>query len=235
VNCDSPVNKLGRLPGLGRRRVRIWALITLLLGGLFGVNKSAWAGNRWEYWSHCEAVVSVNDNLDFKVKPESRYNDDFSTHYYTHIDIGLDWKVKDWFILSPYYRHVNEKKEGDWKVEYRPHLNATFEWKLLGLSFGDRNRLEYCAKEDKGFFRYRNKLTVKLPKFTRLEIQPYVAEEPFYDFDENEMNKNRAYAGVDFKAVKNLKAGLHYIFESRKKSGKWTDANVLGTTLEYSF
>lgn len=211
-------------------------LVALLLVGLFSVNKPAWAGNNWEYWSHYEVVGSINDNLDFKVKPEVRYNDNFSNHYYTHFDVGLDWKVKDWFILSPYYRHVNEKKNNDWKVEYRPHLNAIFKWKLLkALSFSDRNRLEHCIKEDKDVFRYRNKLTVKLPKFTRFKVQPYVAEEFYYDFDANELNKNRVYAGIDFKIVKNLKAGLYYILGSCKKEGDWIDNNILGTALKYNF
>ena len=209
-------------------------LVVLLLVGLFSINNQALAGNDWEYWSHYEVGGSINDNLDFKVKAELRYNDDFSNHYYNHIDFGLDWKLKDWFILSPYYLQVNEKNTNDWKIEYRPHLNATFKWKILGLSFSDRNRLEYRIKEDKKKFRYRNKLTVKLPKFTQFEIQLYIAEEPFYDFDVNELNKNRVYAGVDFKVVKYLNAGIYYIFESRKKEA-WTNVNVLGTTLKYSF
>jgi len=210
-------------------------LVTLILVGLFSINKSAWAGNDWEYWSHYEVVSSICNNLDFKVKPELRYNNDFKNYYYIHLDIGLDWKVKDWFILSPYYQHVNEKKKGDWEVEYRPHLSATFKWKLFGLNFSDRNRLEYRIKEDKDFFRYRNKLMVELPKFTQFRIQSYVAEELFYDFAANELNKNRIYAGLNFKVVKNINAGIYYIFESRKKKAEWSDVNVLGSALKYSF
>lgn len=209
-------------------------IVALLLVSMFSINKSARAENDWEYWSHYEVASSINDNLGFKVKAEPRYKDHFSNHYRTHFEVDLDWKIKDWFILSPSYRHLNEKK-GDWKVEYRPQLNATLKWKLLGLGFSNRIRLEYRIKEDKKFFRYRNKLTIKLPKFTQLKIQPYIAEEPFYDFDANELNKNRVYAGVDFKVVKNLKASINYIFESRKKIGDWTNVNVLGTALKYSF
>lgn len=210
-------------------------VITLLLVGLFSMNQSARAGNGWEYWSHYEVAGSINDNLDFRIKPEFRYNGDSGNHYYTYFDVGLDWKIKDWFILGPYYRHVNEKKKEDWKVEYRPHLNATFKWELLGLSFSDRNRLEYRIKEDKSFFRYRNKLMANLPKFTQFKIQPYIAEEPFYDFDANEVNKNRLYAGFDFNIAKKLKAGVYYIFESRKEKDGWTNVNVLGVDLSCNF
>jgi len=210
-------------------------IVALLLAGLFTTNQVAQAGNDWEFWTHYELVNSVNDNLDFKVKPELRYNDDFSNHYYTHFDLGLDWKIKDWFILSPYYRHVEEKKSGVWTVEYRPHLSGTLKWEFLGLSFSDRNMLEFRIKEDDESFRYRNKLTLSLPEVTSFGIQPYVAEEPFYDFDVGQLNKNRLYAGCAFKMSKNLKAGLFYILESRKKSSNWTNVNVLGISLQYRF
>lgn len=210
-------------------------LATLLLVGLFSINKSALAGNDWEYWSSFEVTGAIDDQLDLKVKLEPRYNDDCSDHYFTSIEIGIDWKIVDWFILSPFYQHVDEKKNGDWQVEHRPHLDATFKWKLLGLSFSDRNRLEYRIKENDEFFRYRNKLTVKLPKFTQLQIQPSLAEEPFYDFDENKLNKNRIYAGLDIRIIEHLGAGVYYIFESRKKDDIWTNVNILRTTLKYSF
>ena len=210
-------------------------IAALLLAGLFSTNEAAQAENKWEFWSHYEVVSSINDDLDFKVKPEFRYNDGFSYHYYTHVDAGLDWKIKDWFILSPYYRHVEEKKSGDWKVEHRPHLSGTFKSKLFGLSLSDRNMLEYRIKEDNEFFRYRNKLTLSLPKVTKFDIRPYVAEEAFYDFDVSELNKNRLYAGCAFEISKKLKAGVCYILESRKKSSGWRDVNVLGVSLKYRF
>ncbi len=210
-------------------------LYLFLLGGLLCIDRPAWAGHNWEYWSHYEAGKSLNEVLDFKLKPELRFKEDFSTYYYSHVDIGLDWKVNDWFILSPYYRYINEEKKGGWTVEHRPHLNATFKWKTIGLNFSDRNRLEYRIKEDKEFFRYTNKLTVKTAKFTTFEIQPYIAEEPFYDFDINEFNKNRVYGGVDIKIIKDLKVGICYMFESNKKQDKWGNVNILKTELKCSF
>jgi len=210
-------------------------LMAILLIIVFIINEWVFAENDREYWSHYEIIGSVNNTLDFKLKPELRYNKNFDNHYYTHIEFGFDWKFKDWLVLSPYYRHVNENKNDDWKIEYRPHLNATIKWKFDKISFENRNRLEYRAKEDIEFFRYRNKLTAKMQKYTQFKIQPYLAEEPFYDFDAQELNKNRIYAGVNFKVLDNLKADILYILESRLKDGVWTNVNVLGTTLKYSF
>lgn len=41
--------------------------------------------------------------------------------------------------------------------------------------------------------------------------------------------------GFHFKVVKDFKAGIYYIFESRKKKADWTNVNVLRTALNYSF
>ncbi len=210
-------------------------LIIYILSGLFSIKRSAYAEGAWEYWSHFEVVGSINNKLDFKVKPELRYNTDFTNHYYTHFEIGLDWKIRDWFISSPYYRHINKKKVDNWKVESRSHLNATFKLKIFWFSFTSRNRLEYRIKKDDDLFRYRNMLTIKLPKFTPFKVQPYIAEEFFYDFCEYKLNKNRIYSGIDFKVFSNLRAGTYYILESLKKKGDWTNINVLGTTLKYNF
>lgn len=205
----------------------LFALMVLLPGSVSG---------DWQYWSHFEIVNSVDENLDFKVKPELRFDENLNNHYYTHFDIGFDWEVADWFIFAPYYRHINEKRNDVHQIEYRPHLNATFKWKKLPVvNISDRSRMEFRIKEDKISLRYRNKLNVKMPKFTRYEFQPYIADEFFYDFESNEINKNRLYAGTDFKTIKNLKIGLSYIMESAKREDSWNVDNIFQSSIKFGF
>jgi hypothetical protein len=215
--------------------MRIGAQVPLVAIGLLCYIQIAFAADDWEYWSQYELVTSIAKNLDFRVKPELRYNNDFNDLYYVHFEMGVDWKLNQWLVLGPYYRHVNEKKPGDWTLEFRPHLNATLTWSYLGIDLSDRNRLEYRGKEDTQSFRYRNKLTMKIPKYTRLGIQSYIAEEPFYDFGENKWNKNRLYVGLELPIVKTLKGGAFFIYESRLKNDEWTSASILGTSLSYRF
>ncbi|MDD5454407.1 MAG: DUF2490 domain-containing protein [Candidatus Ratteibacteria bacterium] len=209
--------------------------IIVLLVGLVILPKLTYAEMDTEYRMGYEVSGAINDNLSFKVKPEFRYNDDMSTHYYSHFDIGLDWKINKYFTLGPYYQYVDQSKDDVWAVEYRPHLDGTFSLKFFDWSISDRNKMEYRIKEDNEFFRYANKLTIKTPKFTEFEIQPYVADEMFYDFDVKEWNKNNAFAGVDFKIVENLTASIYYFTESNKKEDDWTEVSGLGTSLKYSF
>jgi hypothetical protein len=207
----------------------------LILFALIAFFPGSVSGN-WQYWSHYEIVNSIDENLDFKVKPELRFDENFSNHYYTHFDIGFDWEVVDWFIFSPYYRHVNEKYDEIHQVEYRPHLNITFKWKALSfINTSDRNRIEIRIKEEETSLRYRNQLTIKMSKFTRYEFQPYIADEFFYDFESKEINKNRLYAGTDFKTIKNIKIGLCYILESAKREDSWRGDNVFQSSIKFGF
>lgn len=77
----------------------VWAGLALI------IPPQAQADNDWECWNTYELSDSVNERLDIKAATELRYNNDMSEHYYTHMEIGLDWKVSDWFVLGPYYRH----------------------------------------------------------------------------------------------------------------------------------
>ncbi|MDD5070749.1 MAG: DUF2490 domain-containing protein [Candidatus Omnitrophica bacterium] len=210
-------------------------LTCLLLVGLLTVNYPVLADSNWQYWSGYTFSRAINDNLVFNLKPEARFFYEPCSLYYTQIDIGLDYKVSDWLTVSPYYCHIEEEKRGDLLSESRPHLNATFNFKLFGFKVSDRSRFECRITEAKDSFRYRNKLTFKFSKVSKFKIQPFISEEPFYDLAADKLNKNRIYAGIDFEMIKNFKAGIYYILEASKNSGNWTNSNVLGTTLIYSF
>lgn len=189
--------------------------------------------NDWQNWSSISVTTSMTETVTFIAKPEFRFDDDISRHYYTHMEFGVAWKVTSWLTLSPCYRHVNQKKSDGWQVEYRPHLNATLGWKLWKLSFKNRSRLEYRIRDSRDTFRYTNKFTLQFPEYRSL--RPYLAMEPFYDFDASEWNKNRIFAGLEFRVSSPVKAGLEYVLERTKQNGEWTSTHVIGTSLAFSF
>ncbi|MBN1296729.1 DUF2490 domain-containing protein [bacterium] len=189
----------------------------------------------WEHWTGFSISSTINQSFAFSFKPETRYINDCSKHSYSQMEAGLDWKITKWFTLSPCYRHVNERKFSTWTVEYRPHLNATFKWKIGQVSFSDRNRLEYRIRGNDENIRYSNKLTITFSAVSALAIYPYIAFEPFYDFNTSEWNKTRLFAGSDVSLTTQLKVGLYYVLEHRKKAGVWYHVHVLGTGFSYSF
>jgi hypothetical protein len=69
-----------------------------------------------------------------------------------------------------------------------------------------------------------------------MEIQPNVSDEILIGFGQtNQFNQNRFSTGLAMNLTKNLKAEIYYMLQSSKSSGKWVDANVLGTKLKLAF
>ena len=210
---------------------------TLLFAGIViaaltaGIGISA-AGD-WEYRGRLDMVGPVEKNLSLRVLTEVRSKNDLHTHNESHFDIGLDYRVLPWLAVGPYYRHVTEEKSGAWRVEHRPHLDASLRWRSLGLSFTNRNRLEYRMIEDNEAFRYRARLEFKTPAIMSGRGRPYFSGEMFYAFDVGEMNKTRLIAGLDVRVFGSISLGVNYVLDSVKRTTHWQDTNALTLVLKY--
>ncbi|MGD9014740.1 MAG: DUF2490 domain-containing protein [Candidatus Omnitrophota bacterium] len=192
----------------------------------------------FQYWNTESVSTKLNDDWKVKLEEEFRLGDDGGNLYYQHSDLGFTYSgLTDWLDLGFNYRQIFEKKSGEWKEEERPHLNATVNWKWLDYSFSNRVRFEYREREDsQDYWRYRNKFTIKLPlKITKFEIQPYIADEIFCDFNHDELNKNRLYSGFALKLLDNLKSDIFFLWQSSESNDEWSDIYTLGTKLQLSF
>jgi len=191
--------------------------------------------NNWEYWNKTEIRGFIKENLDFKVEPNLRYNQHFSNYYYTHLDFGINWKIKKWLILSPNYRHINTKKSDYWEINNRFYINATLKFQVFGVNLSERNQLAYQVSENEKYLIYKNKVKISPAIFPVTNVKPYIALEPFYNINHSEIYKNRFNIGLDFKIVNHFQTGLFYMIESRKLYGNWININILGTTMQYYF
>ncbi len=216
---------------------RFLSLVTaflILTGSAF-----AFDDGDYQYWNTESISWKLGKEWKAKLEEEFRFGDNASNFYYQHTDLGITYSgLAEWLSLGLNYRHVFEEKNSKWREENRPHLNAAFKWKLFNLPLSNRGRLEYRNREKaEDFWRYRNRFTVKLPfQLTKFQIQPYAADEIFYDFDQETLNRNRFYAGLEFKLWDNLKGDIFYVLErTENNSNKWFDYNILGTKLNFSF
>jgi hypothetical protein len=195
----------------------------------------------FQVWNTEVEEFNLNKNSRLTLEEEFRWGDDADEFYYQHYDLGYAYDLNKHLTLGLNYRQVYEKKQahGKFKAEERPHLNATLKYMLAGFKLDDRNRLEYRHfNYQTDSWRYRNKFTLTFPwKFTRLQIQPYVADEIFLPLNGINLSRNRFYAGFGFTFSKNLKAEVYYLLQSTKSSNTcvWTQANVLGTKIKLVF
>lgn len=214
-------------------------IITFILILSFSVSALAFENGDFQYWNSESLTWKVNKDWSASLEEEFRFGDNSGTLYYQHSDLGATYSgLAKWLDIGINYRQIFDIKKDNWDIEHRPHLNGTVKFDLYGFGLSNRSRFEYRIIEHKDDeLRYRNKSTIKLQKFTQFEIQPYIADEIFIDFDIGELNKNRTYFGFSFKVLKNLKAELFYLFQSDKKKDKdkWTSYNILGTKVKLQF
>jgi hypothetical protein len=216
--------------------VNVIITLTISIMSFTGICFAADDGD-FQYWNNESISWKLDENWKAGFEEELRLGDNGGNLYYAHSDLGLTYSgLSDWLDLGLNYRQIFEKKSGEWKEENQPHINAALKWQFQDFSLSNRARFAYKNREDAdNFWQFRNKLTIKSPwKLTGLEIQPYIADEIFYDFDVNTLNRNRFYAGFSLKLFKGLKGEIFYLWQTSEKDNKWSDLNVLGTKFTLS-
>lgn len=203
----------------------------------------AYEDGDWQYWNTESVTVKLTDKINAYVEEEFRFGDNVSEFYYQHSHLQLNFTITDWFTLAPAYRQVFElytksNTEDDWFTEYRPMVNGTVRCKWEDWELSNRIRVSYrmfdIDKDD--VWRFRNKITIKSPwKWTKLKINPWVADEIFLEEHQSGIYRNRFYAGIGLKLTEHLKGDVFYLWQSSEKGNSWTDYNVIGTKLKIVF
>ena len=221
--------------------MRIPLSIGIIFSLLAGSHSFAFDDGDFQVWNTDVQEFKINDKTKFALEEEFRWGDNANHFYYHHYDAGVSYALNKYFSIGGGYRHILEdKKVGKvtkFRVENEPYVTATLFGDLKGFKLEDRSRLEYRHFDyTADSWRYRNKFTVKAPwKFTKLEIQPYLADEVFFGSSGKSFNQNRFSSGFAFNITKNLKAEIYYMLQSSKGKKEWTDANISGTKFKVSF
>lgn len=197
------------------------------------------SGGDFEYWEVAEVGFDINKDWKGVFEERIKVRDTGGELYYHHSDLGFVYKsLADWIDVGVNFRKIYTKDSGgEWRQEDRPHLNVTLKTKIFGCQMSDLSRVEYRDREKaEDFWRYRNKLTVKLPvELTALKLQPYFAEEVFISMNGEGFNRNRLFSGFTVKISKNVKGDIFYIWQADRAEGSWEDINIIGTGLKFYF
>ncbi|UCE98711.1 MAG: DUF2490 domain-containing protein [Planctomycetota bacterium] len=217
-----------------------WAIFVLVLTAAVMSGGDCFADDEdFQYWSKAGVYFDINKDWRFNFEEEFRLGDDAGELSYHHFEPGFVYRgFADCLDFGFNYRQAYQKdSRGKWSEEHQPNVYFTLRGKFFGLDMSDRSRLEYRDRENnKDVWRYRNKLTLKLPlEFTELKLKPYVADEVFVTVSDDNIDRNRLYGGVSVEFSENIKGDVYYLWQSSRTSGKWTGINVVGTSLKFYF
>lgn len=192
-----------------------------------------------EYWQKQTVSVDINKDFTFTATQELRFGRHHGNPYLHNIELALVYKgFADWVDIGFNFRkEYKQDSTGRFRHENRPNLNITLKTKILDIDYSNRLRLEWRDHEIKeDVWCYRNLSKFKFPvKFTKYNLQPYVAEEFFMNLPEDNINENRLSAGFDYTLAENIKSSLYYMHKKKKGSSGWTDTNVIGIQFKFLF
>ncbi len=214
-------------------------LAILICGGYPGSACFASRSGDLEYWQAHDFSFDLDKDVAFTVSQELRFGRSGSEPHLYNVDMGLVYSgLADWLALGFNFRKEYEKdSSGTFRHENRPHFNVTLKGSLFDIPTSNRSRIEWRDFQNKKEqWRFRNKTTIKLPfKFTKFNLQPYIAEEIFIKVGEDNINQNRLSSGFSCKLTENISASVFYMWKTSKITGGWRDTNVIGTQFKFLF
>jgi hypothetical protein len=223
---------------LSKISVLVPAVLICYCGFLDGVCFASRSGHL-EYWQTQSVSVDINKDFAFTVSEELRFGRHNGNPYLHNVDLGIVYKgLAEWLDIGfNFKKEYEQDSPGKLRHENRPNLNITVKGRLFDLSISNRSRLEWRDFEIKEeVWRYRNKSTVKLPlKLTKLNLQPYIAEEWFVNLGDDNINQHRLYSGFSCKIAKNINSSIYYAWKTSKISGGWRDTNIIGVQFKILF
>lgn len=155
--------------------------------------------------------------------------------FYEHTQITSTLKYNK--LIQPFvgYRLEFEDKKGNGLV-WNQKQSILFGNNITVLDNDAYGKLNLKSQFEYAFisggnndFRLRERLKYNTPwKFTKLEINPFIFDEMFFDlYSNNGFNQNRAGTGLDFKIYKNLSGSIFYYLNNQKKNNDWSNANTI--------
>lgn len=176
------------------------------------------------------------ERLSFFITGTVRIGQTVSRFADERIGAGFDIFINKYVSLSPnYFYRAGQPFANRKEYEHRLRLDVNLEKKWSAFSIRDRNRLEYRIRNSRSdSVRYRNRIQLRIPvKRDEKEIfTPFVATEPFYDFEAKQWTRNEFSAGISRKFSSNASGDFYYMLQANRGNAFKT-VNIIGVSLKF--
>jgi hypothetical protein len=219
---------------LGLRMSLLWAIAFIVMTGAFSGPVAV--ADDTQYWNEFILEAPLSQQVVLEVGCEQQLVDDVSEFAVYNITLEPSCEFRDWMSFGLGYRWEREKEESEWATENRYWLHQSFMGALAGFECRLKTKLELRELEDNEVWRIRSRLKLQYPaKVGSLELAPFISEEPFYDFDAEAWNRNRAMVGLSVGVSQHVELSLYCLNLAEEDEDEWTTAHVVGTELVFAF
>jgi len=212
--------------------MRIYIILSLFLISVFLPSPvEAWD---WGNSNNFFLKKKIDERWSFVTRSLVVSRDDMSDVFFTLLDGGLRYAWFDSFSTDFVYRGAWLENSSGWAYENRPLINLNVNQKWQKFKLSHRSRFEFRLYNDqrKDDIRYRSEFRIITPyKLSKYNLTPYIEEEFFYSFNQEQINMNWLSGGLRYKINKNATFKLGYRWQTQKFSDVWSNRHVLVTGL----
>ena len=156
--------------------------------------------------------------------------------YFGFVDANIGYRLSDRWTVSAGYRHAMLELPSGLRQEYRPQLDVIYKAGWDKWRFQNRARLDFRFFEGSAdnHVRLRNLSIWTAPvKLLDDQLTPYLSNEFFYEFTENNFNLNWLTLGVSYAVSKSVKITAGYRWQAQKSNDDWSSSNILVTEISF--
>ena len=176
------------------------------------------------------------DQLSFFLTGNLRIGQNLKHYIDERIGFGFDFKVNQNVSLSTSYLYRSAQPYKNRKdFEHRLRFSINLDKKFEKISLRDRNILEYRSRNSRqNITLYQNKFYVLYPILkTKKELySPYIADEVYFDFSTEMVNRNEFFLGITKKLSKNTSSDFFYVWQ-RNRGISFRNVNAFGINLKF--
>jgi hypothetical protein len=218
------------------KKICIYIFTGLILTGAFlsavqaqhrDKSNSEQGGDDAALWMNAYLEKKLGPKLNVHLNEVLRFNHNITRYYYSYSDVGVTYKIKDWWHATlDYVLVTNDAPTNNFTSEYQSvrhqlYFDMAFKYDYGDFRFNYRSMIQAQIKDvyssKIGYipnWYFRNKLTVKYTLNRRLT--PYVSTELYYHFYTNlgdEFDRARYYAGMFWHIYSNTDLEFYYMIQ----------------------
>lgn len=199
--------------------------------------------NDFQVWNDTQIAIPLVKSRDKKTERVSlifyttlRTGDNSKRFIEERVGVGFDFKVNKYLTFTPsvIYR-AGQPVTGGRESESRLRFDVGLEKKFNYFSIKDRSRIEQRFRNSRAdSTRYRNKFQITVPfKKGKEELfAPFIAVEPFYEFQSKHWTRIETTFGISKKFNKAVTAELFYLLQNNR-GNTLRYVNVAGINLKF--
>ena len=177
--------------------------------------------------NHSEKIVIKRNALGLKLSGEIDYRTNETGLYHRHYDLGTAFSLGETWTANIQFRSVYRMKDGQWKLEKRPHGQIQKTLNTDAVKWTIKSRQEYRIRVGQSnAMRNRFRIMGKSNRAWK-NLKPYIANEFFYDMDKKKYNKNWVMVGFDLTKSKIGLPSIYYKYVTDLVDGKWVSTYMM--------